>query len=352
MIILENCSTEIGKEKLVDEDHIDWTFKDADVKKDVNGLHPYPARMVPQAVEKLIRIFGFKAEKSIGHRNWAIYDPFCGSGTVLVEAKRLGYNVYGTDINPLAVLIAQVKSHPIPRTLLEDAWKILKKTYQRAWAEEPYKTIEDPQIPRLNFWFKPEVVQKLKVIKKSIFLLDTLEIPKEIVNFFKVCFSITVRKVSNNRQSEFKLYRLAQEDLKNWDPKVFTVFETKVLDSIERMYQYYKNSNNPAKAIAVVHNSKFYQPPEPIGLIITSPPYGDHKTTVAYGQFSRYPSYWLDFDKSDVSQIDNNGLGGRTQKYALNELKLEKYGSNHLIATINAIMKGDQEASSKKKQRE
>ncbi|RLG15985.1 hypothetical protein DRN63_04745 [Nanoarchaeota archaeon] len=49
-----------------------------------------------------------------------ILDPFCGSGTVLVEAKLLGVNAVGSDINPLAILLAKVKSQGVRPELLEN----------------------------------------------------------------------------------------------------------------------------------------------------------------------------------------------------------------------------------------
>ena len=49
-----------------------------------------------------------------------------------------------------------------------------------------------------------------------------------------------------------------------------------------------------------------------IDLILTSPPYGDSKTTVAYGQYSRLPWQWLS-QKDDIIQLDGNLLGGSTK---------------------------------------
>ena len=37
-----------------------------------------------------------------------IYDPFCGSGSIPLEAQRLGLRAYGSDLNPVAVLISKV----------------------------------------------------------------------------------------------------------------------------------------------------------------------------------------------------------------------------------------------------
>ena len=47
-------------------------------------------------------------------------------------------------------------------------------------------------------------------------------------------------------------------------------------------------------------------------LVVTSPPYGDHGTTVAYGQFSRHPGMWLELEDNDeLFAVDSNGLGGQ-----------------------------------------
>jgi len=47
-----------------------------------------------------------------------------------------------------------------------------------------------------------------------------------------------------------------------------------------------------------------------VNLIVTSPPYGDSHTTVAYGQFSRYSLVWLGYEKKDIWKIDKESLGG------------------------------------------
>ena len=50
-------------------------------------------------------------------------------------------------------------------------------------------------------------------------------------------------------------------------------------------------------------------------LVVTSPPYGDHGTTVAYGQFSKHPGLWLELeDKEELLAVDSNGLGGKKIK--------------------------------------
>jgi len=67
-----------------------------------HGIHPYPAKMVPQIAREIIR--RFTKEKAL------VLDPFCGSGTVLLEALIAGRNGIGIDTNPLACLIARAKT--------------------------------------------------------------------------------------------------------------------------------------------------------------------------------------------------------------------------------------------------
>ena len=80
----------------------EWTFKNADTQYLTHGIHPYPARMIPQLAEKLI--LNYSKEQS-----WVL-DPFCGSGTVLVESMLNNRNSIGNDINPMALLLTKVKT--------------------------------------------------------------------------------------------------------------------------------------------------------------------------------------------------------------------------------------------------
>ncbi len=68
----------------------------------VHGFHSYPARLHPGTAGALIEAFSQPGQ--------AVLDPFCGSGTVLVEALRLGRRALGVDANPLAVELAWLKT--------------------------------------------------------------------------------------------------------------------------------------------------------------------------------------------------------------------------------------------------
>lgn len=69
-----------------------------------------------------------------------------------------------------------------------------------------------------------------------------------------------------------------------------------------RVYDFNSSDGIPARTIR----------PESIDLIVTSPPYGDSGTTVAYGQYSRLSSAWLNFH--EPHRVDRNLMGGRVYK--------------------------------------
>ena len=68
----------------------------------VHGLHEYKGKFNPQIAKSLLNIFGMCQGSNV-------LDPFCGSGTTLVECSHLGANGFGIDLNPLAVYITNAK---------------------------------------------------------------------------------------------------------------------------------------------------------------------------------------------------------------------------------------------------
>ena len=67
-----------------------------------HGLHEYKGKFNPQIAKSLLNIFGV-------HPGDRVLDPFCGSGTTLIECAHTGIRAFGTDLNPLAIYIANAK---------------------------------------------------------------------------------------------------------------------------------------------------------------------------------------------------------------------------------------------------
>jgi DNA modification methylase len=304
--------TMIEKEQ---ENFINWDFKEADTKQFTHCIHTYPAMMIPQIARRLIYLYGKNAK--------TLLDPFMGSGTSLVEAS-LTNNIkeaYGFDLNPLAYLISKVKTTKIDSDILE-------KELPKILNSKEHNGI--PNFKNIEFWFKSKVIESLATIKTSIKKIKD----GDVKDFFLACFSETVRDVSNTRNSEFKLYRMEKEKLEKYNPDVFKVFEKIARANIKGMQEYYK-VRTTTKTEPQLFSSMNDLPlkPESIDLIVTSPPYGDSKTTVAYGQFSRLALQWLDYE--DINDLDNKLLGGKASKEI--EVKIDSPKLKEIVKKIAGI---------------
>lgn len=286
--------------------------------------------MIPQVAGRLIDDYGKNS-------NNVCIDPFCGSGTVLVESKLKKIESIGIDSNPLAVLISKVKTTPVPVEILTNERSNIYRNLKNDFKD--LSKVKVPEIKNLDYWFKTDVSKLLTLVKNNIECIRN----QKVSDFFKLCFSSTVRKVSNTRPGEFKLYRIPQSKLTSYNPRVLDVFFDTVDENIRKMYEFVKiNESNdiPCHVIKGDTRSLMNLNPEVIyegcaNLLVTSPPYGDSHTTVAYGQFSRYPAAWLGFDDEEIWKMDKDALGGKVVKQS------DDLESPLLQTTLELISKSD-----------
>ena len=287
----------------------DWTFADADTGRGLHGLHPYPARMIPQIAHKLIEKYSKRGD--------IVLDPFCGSGTVVLESRLLGRNSIGIDLNPLAILLARAKSTPIePHVLRRQYNDLIRKVSQDIDDRRAHRlVIPRPDLNKnLEFWFKRHVIDDLALLRRRLFEIREARVR----DFFLACFSLTVRMVSNTRSKEFKLYRIPKDKLRGFSPNVFKAFRKNLEDGIRRMESTFPNLSSEVWAKVILQDTRLLTLDRKVDLALTSPPYGDSRTTVAYGQFSRYPALWCglaenwhpEVTKKTIVKIDQLSLGG------------------------------------------
>ena len=298
-----------------------WNYAEDNMRAYTHSIHPYPAMMIPQVAGRLIDMYA--KPKAV------VLDPFCGSGSALLEAFIKGYDSYGIDINPLSLLISKVKTTPISYKQLQNRLEDILETASTA------KKVNHPDFFNIDFWFKPRVASKLASLRAAIDLIRD----KLIKDFFKVAFSFTVRASSNTRNGEFKLYRIDDEKLLNFNPDVIGLFKERFQQNIDAMTELWKQFKENETQVNILNEDARYRTSIKDGLVdivVTSPPYGDSKTTVAYGQFSRLSLQWLGFN-GDSLDIDNRSLGGRLD---VDNLHLG-YSSSNLRYTLDLISRID-----------
>jgi 16S rRNA G966 N2-methylase RsmD len=281
-----------------------------DVKYDFEGqsyasvypnLHKYPATMLPQ--------IGIEILRSLNIKSGRLLDPYCGSGSSFACGLECGINeMSGFDINPLAVLISKVKFTKLSiNELLNAKDRFRNSVYEFLKEENNIKTLERPQITNIDFWFSKEVIENLTVIKHFIGQIEN----EEIRNFFLIPFSETVRDCSYTRNNEFKLFRMKPTDLLQFNPDAIGVYFKKWNDVFFLYTNFYLPKLNKEISIDIQY-STFRPYDEHFDVVLTSPPYGDSRTTVAYGQFSTLSNEWLGIDYA--RKIDGMLMGGTKPK--------------------------------------
>ena len=135
--------------------NLNWRERDLPERtrtKHVHRLHPYLGKFIPQIVEIFLRKF----------EPTAVCDPFCGSGTTLVEAASLGINAIGCDVSEFNTLMTRVKTAKYDLELLEfEVHDALNRTLAKPTL--PMREQKAPYLPNnyLASWFAPAALESL-----------------------------------------------------------------------------------------------------------------------------------------------------------------------------------------------
>lgn len=308
-----------------------WSLKDRDRSDSAHSIFQYPAMMVPLVQRRLL---GAVLEARPDIRS--VYDPFMGSGTSLVSGMHYGLDVYGNDINPLAVLISRVRT---ARTVEFTIGAIAEQVAAKAKVDRR-ETIETAMSNREK-WFQPDVAVELSRLRRAIRKCDDLWVRR----FLWVTLAETVRLTSNDRTSTYKLHARPAEEIAKRALSPIAVFRDLARENAAS-FSTFRRRLGEAKQIK---SSKYVGETEvrvgdtrqaldywgdaaPFDLLMTSPPYGDNLTTVTYGQHSYLPLHWIDFKDIDpaadtatlrtTQEIDRRSLGGAAGDAAWAEAKL------------------------------
>lgn len=307
--------TEISIDRWINE----WDFKTYNTKTYTHGFHIYPAMFIPQVARKLITALSEEGD--------TVCDIFCGSGTTLVESSLLNRNSIGIELNPLAVLIAKVKTTTIDPRKLTDNLKLILGDYHK------YQNPTIPTFLNIEYWFSRNAINELARLKQAIWNISE----ENIRNFFCVCFSEVVRIVSFTRHGEFKLYRDRKKLEENFHPNIIGEFVKRCESNILSMKEYLSDLSDGVNVKIILGDSTkdVGIPISSVDLIVTSPPYGDSRTTVAYGQFSRLSLQWLDLLPSQIKDLDKELLGGKSKVDLNNPVVNISQTLEHTISIIS-----------------
>lgn len=277
---------------------INFDFKGSDTMYLTHSLHPYPAKFPPQLPNTILSKFGKKRQ--------VVLDPFCGSGTTLVEARLLGFNAIGVDVNGLSSLLSKVKATPLSLEELRITKHFISKIENEniKWSRERPR-IEVKQIEGLEHWFQYNVAEELTDLLNLISEVES----ENVRDFLKIVVSSIIVKVSN--QESDTRFAAKQKDIK--DNFVFRQFISRGMEYIEKVARFSQQADRDCFLRLLNADSRNLSMLEDnsIDIIITSPPYANTYDYYLYHQFRKR---WLDID---VKFARNNEIGSRREYSSL-----------------------------------
>ncbi len=316
---------EMFKSKEIDKEWSFEEYKPSDTGKWTHDYHRYPAKFIPQLVEKLI-------DEYISGRDAHINDPFYGCGTTIVTAISRGFKASGTDINKIAYLITKAKSTPINPEHLDrkikqflSELKSLERNQKSLLGESIGPLIPQKHIERINYWFTEKNKNELGRILRVIYS----EEDETVRDFFLVAFSHILKSCSIWLQGSIKPTRdLKKEPINPYDALrkhlrkmqsgneiFYNVVPAKVR---ENLHEYLNIKIGDARKQPAPNNS--------VDLIVSSSPY---VTSYEYADLHQLSTLWLDL-ADDLAEYKKEFIGTSYKKYENRELK-SKIAQNIVI---------------------
>ena len=271
---------------------VNWTFEEARTCDETHGIHPYPAKFIPQIPRELISVL-------YPNDGTAVMDPFCGSGTTLVEAASAGIAAIGVDLHPLACLISKVKVTPLSGNLIEAVEDAIDRSNKYPGNK--------PLIPAIDHWFKTEIQIALTKLMKSI----DQERNNDIRDALRIAISSIIVRVSN--QESDTRYAAIEKQVSSED--VFTQFRRSAL-ALDKALKSTWSQLFSLPEIKILNKDILEVTPDdipqPVSLVVTSPPYPN---AYEYWLYHKYRMYWLGMDPISVRERE---IGARPHYFKKN----------------------------------
>ena len=228
-----------------------------------------------------------------------VLDNYAGSGTTLVEAKLHGYDSFGIDINPFAVLACKVKTRNYDVDSLRRYWSTLSdeiiaynhyffnsKEQLLLFAETDAETIKAIQQDVVDFksknadaekWFTPASITGISIIKRLLLK----RIANEERDFFELAFFAIIRRVSTAFDGEVRPH----VNKKKRERNVAEAYAKKVSEMINLMGEWNRVTSPEVSSGAILcdnassENVTYYinalkdSTQKQLGLVVSHPPY-------------------------------------------------------------------------------
>ena len=319
----DEMSTEVLREA--------WEYADADTQHLTHDIHRYSGKFIPQIAARAISLLTQPGE--------LVVDPYCGSGTTLVESALLGRRAIGVDLSPLAVLIARVKITPIPEAALNRLVRTLGNALALCGVDSNLPLFQDfsgkkvsgpERDPRWNHewyrkWFQPQVLRELLAIDLAIREVND----QATSDVARVAFSNILRRSSNAHSGYPNVMFDKNAPVKESPTLPFlktlqrNVEMVAALSSVSATWSDVKVIHGNATALPMTNDS--------VDAVVSHPPYVG---SVPYAEYGALSLQWLGIDPK---QLDRELTGGRRQSRDV--IQRFEDGYRHMLKETQRVLR-------------
>lgn len=319
-------------------ERIDWDFADAKTNYLTHGIHPYPAKFIPQIPNALIQELSCVGD--------TVGDIFCGSGTTLVEALTLKRHAVGLDANPLACLISRAKTTLVTEEQAAELESLVSESYalSEALAASASQTLLSDEIfvskawrpagDDLNFWFDGHVVEELaELLEKSHSMTTEATETLALAAFSSIVVSVS-------RQDSDTRYVRRQKDILPGDTcRRFA----RSLEQALRVVVEFTEFVEPRFACNVFEANLLDAPEVPVlDLVVCSPPYPN---AYSYHLYHRTRMVWLEMDQPKF-KYEEIGSHRKYSSKGQNAATVETFSGEftQILSWLSRVLKRDRYA--------
>jgi site-specific DNA-methyltransferase (cytosine-N4-specific) len=292
------------------------TGKKQSTRYSTHGLHEYKGKYNPQIVRSIMNIIGIDG-------SCAVLDPFCGSGTTMLECLHAGVSSVGMDINPFAVFVSNVKlsSISIDCSEAESVFRNVKESLVNCTVSLGPTDSGDKRIGYLKKWI-PE--KELCLLESLLYLTESVD--PDIASFLRLTASDLIREYSLQEPSDLRIRRRISPYpevalLDAWEKNV-----RKYLHNISVVQKHYIPSKVKNYAVEFDVRSPFQSTDRQFDAAITSPPYA---TALPYIDTQRISLVWLGLCQPDnIMMLESELIGSREFYKTQKALAVDQMGMN------------------------
>lgn len=262
-------------------------------------IHPFPARMAPGIALEALK----KHKQPI-----RVLDPMTGSGTVLAVARNKGHHAIGTDLDPLAVLLAGVWTRTVDSVLVrEKSVEILRRAqelFPSISAGTAYPSNSDEETRAfIRYWFDEYARRQLSALSKVI----SRSHDQDVRDVLWCGFSrLIITKQAGASLAMDLSHSRPHKTFERAPIKPFNKFLTAVETVVANCPNPANGPVGPQTAVRQGDARKLATESNSIDLVLTSPPY---LNAIDYMRCSKFSLVWMGYNTSEIRRIRGESVG-------------------------------------------